>query len=46
MMFLIIFFMEKNMILSILKCEMPFKMHEIICIYYRKPEKILGFTVH
>ena len=42
--FSFIFFSGKNIILCILKDEMPFKMHKII-FFPRKPEKeILGFT--
>ena len=37
------FFSGKNIILCILKGEMPFEMHKII-YFSRKPEKILGFT--
>ena len=36
------FFLEKNVILCILKGELPFKMH--IIFFSRKPEKVLGFT--
>ena len=38
-----IFFLEENNILCILKGISPFKMHTII-YFFRKPEKILGFT--
>ena len=43
LLFLIIFFLEKNKIVCILKGISPFKMHKIIFIS-RKPEKHLGFA--
>ena len=41
--FLLVFFFWKNIILCILKGEMPVKMHNII-FFPGKPEKNLGFT--
>ena len=42
--FLIFFFLEKNIIVCILKGEMPFKMHKII-FFFKKTWRILGFTI-